>query len=91
MVQRYSTILILGFSPGTRDAAIEVRRQMGAQLAGVVAGSVDQGGFSTAQELRPHQIHAGRGNDAAIVADHSLAVEHRHFKPRVVGPVSAGP
>ena len=72
-------------------AVIEIRCQMGAKVAGVVASSVDQSGFSTAQELRPHQIHARRGNHAPVMADHTLAVENRQFKPGVIGPIAGCP
>ena len=74
-----------------RQAAVEIGRQMRAQVAGVVAGAVDQGGLSAAQELHPHQIHAGRGNDPAVMADHALAVENRQFEPGIVGPIAGGP
>ena len=34
--------------------------QMGAEVTGVVAGTVDQGGFSAAHKLGPHKIHPRR-------------------------------
>jgi hypothetical protein len=64
---------------------------MGGQLAGVVAGTIDEGGFSTAHELTPHKIHAWRTNDPSIMADHAFAVENRDFEPRVVGPEARSP
>jgi len=54
---------------------------MGAEVAGIVASTIDQGGFSTAQELRSHEIHARRTNDPAVMAEHAFAVEDRHFEP----------
>src|SRR5215471_7433084 len=64
---------------------------MGAQVTGVVASTIDQGGFSTAHELSPHKIHPRRRNDPSVVLEPSLAIENRHFKPRVVGSVARGP
>ena len=64
---------------------------MGAEIAGVVASTIDQGGFSTAHELSPHQIHPWRWNNPAVMPKPALAVENRHFKPRVVGSVAGGP
>jgi hypothetical protein len=64
---------------------------MGAEFAGVIARAVDQGGFRTTSKLGPYQIHSRRGDNAAIVADHSFAVENRHFEPAVVRPVAGRP
>jgi hypothetical protein len=61
------------------------------QLASVVAGPIDESGFSTAHELTPHKIHAGRTNDPSVMPDHAFAVENRDFEPRVVGPVARSP
>jgi hypothetical protein len=41
----------------SRGAAVEIRHQMRAEIAGVIASTIDQSGFSTAHELSPHQIH----------------------------------
>ena len=41
---------------------------MRTQIASVVAGAVDQRGLSAPQELHPHEIHAGRADDAAVMA-----------------------
>ncbi len=38
---------------------VEVRRQMIAEVARVVAGTVYQSGLAAAQELDAHQVHAG--------------------------------
>ena len=54
---------------------------MGAEVAGVVASTIDEGGFSAAQELTPDKIHAGRTNDPSVMPDHALAVENRDFEP----------
>ena len=64
---------------------------MRAQLARVVAGAVDQRGFPAPQELQPHQIQARAIGDAAVVADHALAVEHRQLEPRIVRTVAGRP
>ena len=48
-------------------------------VGGVGAGAVDQGGLAAAQERQADHVEAGaRGDDAAVVADAALAVEHRH-------------
>ena len=44
---------------GGRDLAVEVRRQMVAEVACVVAGTVYEGGLAAAEELDAHQVHAG--------------------------------
>ena len=64
---------------------------MRAEVAGVVAGAVDQRRLAAPQELHAHQVQARRVGDAAVVADQALAVEHRHVEPRVVRPVAGGP
>ena len=61
---------------------------MGAEVAGVVASTIDQGGFSTAHELSPHKIHPRRCNDPSVMLEPAFAVENRHFKPGVVGSVA---
>jgi hypothetical protein len=35
---------------------------MGAEVTGVVARTIDQGGFSTSQELSPHKVAGGPNN-----------------------------
>ena len=50
---------------------------MRAQLAGVVAGTVDQRRFTPPQELCPHKINTGGRNDSPVVADQPLTVEYR--------------
>jgi hypothetical protein len=57
----------------------------------VVASTIDQGGFATAQELSSHKIHSWRTNDAAVMTDHALAVENRQLEPGVIGPIADGP
>ena len=64
---------------------------MGTQVAGVVASTIDEGGFSTAQELTPDKVHAWRTNDPSVMPDHAFAVENRDFEPRIVRPVAGGP
>jgi hypothetical protein len=63
---------------------------MGGEIAGVGGGAVEKRRFAAAQERQADHVHAGRGDDPAVVADPALAVEDRDLKPRVVGPV-AGP
>ena len=48
---------------------------MVAEVARVVAGTIEEDGFAAAEELHAHQVHAGRVDDAAVVTDLSLAVE----------------
>ena len=64
---------------------------MRAQIARVVAGTVDQCGLSAPQELHPHQVHAGRADDAAVMTDHALAVENRQLQPGIIRPIAGGP
>jgi hypothetical protein len=52
---------------------------MSAEITGVVAGTIDQGGFSTAHKLSPHKIHPRRRNDPAVVLESALAIENRYF------------
>ena len=59
------------------SAGREIRREMGAEIAGVIACSINQGGLSSSHELRSHQVDAWQTNDASVVANHSLAVEDR--------------
>ena len=64
---------------------------MGAEIAGVVTSTIDQRGFSTAHELSPHEIHPWRCDDPSVVLEPALAIENRHFKPRVIWSVARGP
>ncbi len=53
-----------------------------AEIARVVAGTVEEDGFATAEEWHAYQIHAGRiDDDAAVVTDLALAIEDRHIEP----------
>ena len=65
----------------SRHAAIQIRREMGAEVARVGAGAVDQGGLPAAQELRAHQLEARRIDHPAVMAHRAFAVEDRHVKP----------
>ncbi len=64
---------------------------MFAEIARVVAGAVEEDGFAAAQEWHAHQVHAGRVDDAAVVTDLALAIEHRHIEPRIVGAEAGRP
>ena len=64
---------------------------MGAEIARVVAGAVDQCGLAAAQELHPHQVHAGRADDPAVMTDVALAVENRQLQPGIVRPIAGRP
>jgi len=56
------------------NATVEVGRQVCTEVAGVVASTIDEGGFSTAQELTPDEVHARRTNDPSVMPDHAFAV-----------------
>ena len=74
----------------TRPSRYEAR--WAAEVLGVVAGAVDERRLAAAQEGHAHQVHARRvDDDAAVVADQPLAVEHRHVQPGVVGAEAGGP
>ena len=62
-----------------------------AQVSGVIAGTIDQCRFSTAQERSAYQVHARGRNDPTIMADHSFAIENRQLKPGIIGTVAGGP
>ena len=64
---------------------------MRAQIASIVTGAVDQCGLSAPQELHPHEVHAGRADDPAVMRDVALAVENRQFQPGIVRPIATGP
>ncbi len=68
---------------------MEVRRQVGAQVAGVIAGAIDKARFAASQERHPHQVHPRRiDDDSPVMADTTFAVEHGHIEP---GKVRAKP
>ena len=62
-----------------------------AQVAGIIAGTIDQRRFAAAQERGPHQIHSRERDHSAIVADHTLPIENGLMEPRIVGPVARRP
>src|SRR5262245_53395784 len=70
---------------------VEVRRQMSAQIARVVARTIDECGFAPPEERDPHHVEAGALDHAAVVLDAALAIEHRHLEPGIVGTVTRGP
>ena len=49
---------------------------MFAEIARVVAGAIDKGGFSAAKERHPHQIDAGQRDNAAVVPNLPLAIKN---------------
>ena len=63
---------------------------MGAELARIVTGAVDQGGFPPAQELRPHQIQARRIDDPAVMADHMAGQDMTDMTAMMGGSMSPG-
>src|SRR5215207_7519325 len=69
----------------------QVRYQMIAEIARIVAGAIDQGRLATAQKLQPHQVHAWMCRDPAIVTHLALAIENRHIEPGVVRAVAGSP
>src|SRR5258708_1898324 len=71
-------VATLASSRYPHDEAVEVGRQVGTQLAGVVASTIDEGGFSTAQKPTPDKVHARRTNDPSVMPDHAFAVD---FEP----------
>src|SRR6516165_7295022 len=62
-----------------------------AQVSGVIAGTIDQCRFSTAQERSAYQIHASGRNDPTIMTDHSFTIENRQLEPGIIGTVAGGP
>ena len=64
---------------------------MRAEVAGVVARAVDQRGIRRRRNCIPIEIQARRINQAAVVPDQALAVQHRHVEPRIVRMVAGGP
>ena len=70
----------------------QVARQVLDELPGVVLGAVDEAGLAAAQEVQPDPVEPrGVRDDAAVVADLALAIEHRDVQPRVVGTEPGGP
>src|SRR5207237_571807 len=57
--------------------ASKILRDVCRQLAGIVARAVDERRFAPAHELQAHEIHPGRIDHAAVVADAPLMVEDR--------------
>ena len=62
-----------------------------AEIARVPAGTIDERGFASAEELQAHHIHAGRRDHPAVVADVSLVIEDGHVQPRIVEAVPGRP
>src|SRR5690606_18899827 len=82
-------------SGATRAAAIDALSELPPPVAGdtrdVVLGAVNEAGLAPAQERQPERVQPGRVHHAAVVAQASLAVEHRHVQPRVVRAEAGGP
>src|SRR5262245_8247330 len=64
---------------------------MRAQIASIVTSAVDQPGLAEPQKLHPHEVDAGRTDDAAVVRDVALAVENRQLQPGIIWSVAGGP
>ena len=62
-----------------------------AQVGRVGGCAVDQGRLAAAQKWHPHQVQAGAGGDAAVVADMAFSVEHLDVEPRQIRAKSGGP
>jgi len=62
-----------------------------AQLAGIVAGAIDQRRLPAPQELLAHQVHARRINDPAFMPDAALAIEDGDVEPGVIGSIAGRP
>ena len=75
----------------TLSSTDEIGREVGAQVASIVAGAVDETRLAAPEERYAHQVHPGGLDDASVVADTALAVEHQHVEPRVVGTESGRP
>src|SRR6188474_2544557 len=65
--------------------------QVGGKVRGIVSGAIDEGGFASAHERQAHDVHPRRRHDTAVVADASLAIEHRNIEPRIVWTIACGP
>ena len=58
----------------------------------VVRSAGDVAGAACAQQAAAEQVHARSvGDDAAVVTDSALVVEHRHVEPRMVGAEAGRP
>ena len=64
---------------------------MRAQIASVVTSAIDQRGLAAPQELHPHEVDAGRADDAAVMRDVALAVENWQLQPGIIRSVAGGP
>src|ERR1700745_1139759 len=62
-----------------------------AQVSRVIAGTIDQCRFSTAQKRSAYQIHARGRNDPTIMTNHSFAIEDWQLEPGIVGTVASCP
>ena len=65
--------------------------EVSAEVCGVGGGAVDQARFAAAQERHPHEVQAGAGGHAAVVADMALSVEHRDVEPGQIRAEPGGP
>src|SRR5262245_15369063 len=73
------------------SGVVEIGGEMRAQVASIVTGAVDQRGFAAPQELHPHEVDAGRTDNAAVVRDVALTIENRQLQPGIVWSVTGGP
>src|SRR6476619_1524170 len=74
-----------------RPRRVEVRGQEPADVARVVVGAGDEARLAPPQERQADHVQAGGVDDADVVAEPSLAVEHGPVEPRGVGPEAGGP
>src|SRR5262249_14722511 len=63
----------------------------GGEFVRVLARTVDETRLTAAQERRADQIHTGRLDHAAVVADQAFAVEDRDLQPGGGGPEARRP
>src|SRR5688572_7062091 len=67
-------------------ARAEMGREVGAQIARIVAGSIDEARLAAPQKWQTHDVQARRlRHNAAVVADVALGIEDRDLQPGVVG------
>ena len=72
-------------------SAAQERGEMFAEVAGVVFGAMDEARFAPAHEVETQHVQAWRVDDAAVVTQASLAIEHGHLQPVKVGTKARGP
>src|SRR6185295_18876476 len=61
------------------------------ELVHVVFGAMNEARLAPAHEVEAERVEPGRGHDAAVVPQATLAIEHWRVQPAVVGAEASGP